>query len=287
VTQLKEEIDDAQRRENDDNPLVVWTHNFTPIYPGPNVEDMKVAFPSLWRKEATIGAWNTPATVANGFRTILVPDPKDPKYGVWGLASTARSAVRQQVEAGDAVPSGWYYRVMDRVPTAQQFQTTTARGKPLLVGQQYFQAYYETHPDEDPALKQAAEQKKIDALRALKAIELTVWGNGTTIQVAKTDEQSSDQEGAHPGVTILGPTAWFDASKGQSPAQLGLPMPLIATDDGVNVHPAVDEYNSILAESKRGSWKAQKALAYLGLGPDPGAPGSQASSNPFAALFNR
>ncbi len=287
MTQLKERADDQQRKENEATGTVKWTWEFNPIFPGPYVEEFKSAFPALWRKGTTIGAWNTDATVANHFRTILVPDPTDPKFGVWGLASTARDLVDQQVKNGDAVPGGWWYRVADRVPTSQEWKAATYKGAQIMQpADSYFQAYYETHPNEDPAVKAAADLKALQVIQGLKAIELTVYGGGTIIFVAKDEAESQAEDGPHPGVSILAPGAWAQASGGKAPGAFNLPGPYVTTIDGSNPKVADEEYQSIVVAANGGSWKAKKALAYMGQGPDPG-PAPTAGGNPFAALLGR
>lgn len=288
MAQLTKRFTTQQYLENNQNTLVVYTWNFKPeIYVGPMVEDWQYAFPTYIRPEVTFGVWNGPATVASpGFRTIIEPDPLNPQFGVWALASTSEEAVQKMIDNRDLVPEGYFYRISDRLPSANQMLSARGQnGNPLLFGPGFWNAYYRSHPSEDPKQKVAAVQAARAAVEALQAVELTVYNNGTAIWCAKTPEDSSDSMGPHPGVSILDGGVWAQASGGKAPADYNMPLPFVTRDQGsVTTRVAQIEWQTISAAAQSGSsWKAAAALHYFGLGPDPGPP--VAHHNPVLDFF--
>lgn len=277
MPQLKKRIDDAQRRENDQNSLVVRLDNFQPeIIAGPYVEEWAAAFPQLIKPGVTIGVWNGPATAATHFRTIMQPNPASPQFGVWALVSTSEEAVQNMIDHGDLVPYGWYYRISSQLPTARQMLSArTPSGGELTFQSNFWPYYYASHPDEDPQRQaqreQQVQQVQQQALANLAAIELTVWKGGSSIFVARDNAESADPGGPHPGESIIDAGAWQLVTGGRSPDSYGMPLPFLTRDPGRPLaRPAVQEYQSINQQYQQGSWKAAKALAYLGLVVDPG-----------------
>ncbi len=124
------------------------------------------------------------------------------------------------------------------------------------------------------------------ALGKVPSIEFSVLDNGDGTQdfwLAKTSTDSQGAEGPHPGVTLVG-LDFMTYSSGQTYQQLGLPKPMLAYQTDGRITPAVEEWQSAVQMATQGSYKAQAARAFFGLGPMPQRPGSGLFGS-FRGLF--
>jgi hypothetical protein len=88
--------------------------------------------------------------------------------------------------------------------------------------------------------------------QGLHPFELTVSEDGMAVQTATTPQESRGGT-AHPGKSIIDDGMWEVLYGTRTPASLGLPRALLATDDGgKTIHAAVEEYNSLRTAAMQG-----------------------------------
>ena len=122
---------------------------------GPLAKDAKKAFPDILGDVVlTEKPWEPSARTAGAIAqnaTIWVPDPKDPLFGIWGLAATSAHYVRSAVENKAPLVFGWYARLANRLPTYKEMVESG-----LVWQRGFLETYLEKHPNEDPNRKKKA-----------------------------------------------------------------------------------------------------------------------------------